>query len=182
MCSLLLHQAMLNCSMMFSHWRFSKIIYKSTFYCDCNPVWVCILYGTFRCDNKACGEMLRWLMHLFSLSSSFPFPHKHTLVDTPACSLSNTHTHAGMLTVHVLIRPYTNTHSQAVNVAERKWRALWLYGFIWSLIFIRPSQVVTVPLLLTHTDYSITILMYGDTWLQRKRSVQRASYWKHIYI
>lgn len=95
--------------------------------------------------------MLRWPMRLFSLPT---YMHRDTHTHFWRCSrlLSiKTRTHAGMDTAHVLTRPYTNTHSQAVNVVGRKWRQLGFYGFIWPVIFIWPSQVFTVSLSHTHT-------------------------------
>lgn len=95
--------------------------------------------------------MSMWPMHLTSLSSSFLSSQRtltHTLEIAP---LKHTHTcrYGHSTCAHTPI--HKHTYSQAVNVAGRKWRQLWFYGFIWSVIFIWPSQVFTVLFSRTHT-------------------------------
>lgn len=59
----------------------------------------------------------------------------------------------------------------AVNVAGRKWRQLWFYGFIWSVIFIWPSQVFTVPLSRVH--FTLIQKYLSKTELTKTYSISR---------
>ena len=111
---------------------------------------------------RVTGKMSQWPMLHFSPSSSFVSLHTHTH--------THTHTHRiALCQTHTRMQVWTQD-SRAVNVVGRKWRQLWFYGFIWSVIFIWPSQVFIVPHSHTHIDYSITILMWGTTGPWRKRT------------